>query len=103
MDIRWQVLEQERHPCVDIGLIDDMVVVEHQIDHGLDGREFVHDGRENEVNGVLAGLQYLQPRRTNPRRHLLKSGDHIGPECRRLIVGLVQREPGHPSRPGRNG
>jgi hypothetical protein len=88
------MLEQERHPVLQLAGIDQVVIVEHQHDVLGDGVELVEQRREDRVAGRR--LRRLQERQRPGARlweHHLQRGDQVGPEACGLVVGLIEREP----------
>ena len=84
---RRQVVEQERHPLLHLGRVDDVVVVEHQHDVVGDGAEVVEQRGEHRLDrGRLRRLQERERARADLRRHRLQRGDQVGPEGRGLVV-----------------
>ena len=59
VDLRRQVLDQERHRLVDLRRFDDVVVVEHQDEVVVDGVQIVEQGRDD---GLDLRLRHLQER-----------------------------------------
>ena len=93
VDLRGQVLQQERHPVLDVARVDDVVVVEHQHDIVRDGAELVEQRGEDRFDRRLGRLQERERTCTDPGHRRLQRGDQVGPEQRGIVVALVEREP----------
>ncbi len=99
-----QVVDQERHGLVDLGRVDDVVVVEHEHDVLVGAGEVVDDAGQHGGDGRTAGrLQECLRGRAQPGRRRAERGEHVGPVGRGVAVTGVQGQPGHgrPVRPVR--
>jgi hypothetical protein len=93
---RGEVVEQEGQPFVDLSRVDGVVVVQHQHDIAREGTEFVEQRGEDRVDRRrLRRLEERERPRVDPGHGSPQRGDQVGPEGCRLIVALVEREPGH--------
>ena len=81
VDLWGQVLQQERHPVIDVVRVDHVVVVEHQHDVVRHRAELVEQRGEDRLDRRRLGpLQKGQRTCADPRRRRLQRGDQVGPE-----------------------
>ena len=69
------------------------IVVEHQHDAVRDGAEVVEQSGQDCFDRRRGRLQLHERTCTDPGRCRLQRGDQVGPEHRRVVVALVEREP----------
>ena len=67
VDVRREVLQQERHAVADVGPVDQVVVVEHQVNVVRCGREFVEHRGEDGLDRRLGRLQEREHARLRRR------------------------------------
>jgi hypothetical protein len=93
-DLGRQVAEQERHGLVDVGCVDDVVVVESQ--HGRPGElvEIVHQADQNGLASLVA-VQQRQGLRTHLGATRLDGRDEVRDEPAQLAVLGIERQPRH--------
>ena len=104
VDLWGQVLQQERHPVLDVVRVDHVVVVEHQHDVVRHRAELVEQRGEDRLDRRWLGpLQQGQRPCADPRRHRLQRGHQVGPERRGLVVAWVERKPRRGPFIGRSG
>ena len=104
VDVRREVLQQERHAVAEVGPVDQVVVVEHQVDVVRCGREFVEHRGEDGLDRRLGRLQQREHVGSDAGHRCLQGGDHVGPERGGLAVALIEGEPRHrPVLRGRRG
>ncbi len=94
VDLRREVVQQEGHPVVDVPRLDHVVVVEDQHEVVLDGLELVEQGGEDLVDRRLRGLQQGERSRADPGDGRPHGAQQVRPECRRIVVPLVEGQPG---------
>ena len=93
---RRHVLEQERHPVLDLAGVDDVVVVEHEHDVVRDRAELVDQRGEDRLDRRrLRHPEERQRARTDPGRHRAQRRDQVRPEHGGLVVARVQGQPRH--------
>jgi hypothetical protein len=91
-----QVLQQEAERLVDRLGLDQVVVVQHQHDRlGRTGQLVDHHGRDRLARTGLRALQEPGGLLGNPRGDRVQRGGDVAPEPHRVVVSLVQRQPGH--------
>jgi len=90
-----QSLEQERHARLDLRALGEVVVVEQQVHVVGQHAELVEDVGQDGLDR-LVGAEEGEAGCTGTGCGALQSGEHVGPERRRLAVGLVERHPGEP-------
>ena len=95
VDVRREVLQQERHAVADVGPVDQVVVVEHEVDVVRHRREFVEHGGEDGLDRRLGRLQEREHVGSDAGHRGLQGGDHVGPERGGLAVALIEGEPRH--------
>lgn len=106
MRLRGEVLQQEGHPVVDLGRVDDVVVVEHLHDVVGEGAQIVEQSGEDRLGRRSGRRQERQRslaelvRRSGHRR---QGGDQVRPEPRGIVVPPVERQPGRGSFTTRRG
>ena len=104
VDVRREVLQQERHAVAEVGPVDQVVVVEHQVDVVRRGRELVEHRGEDGLDRRLGRLQEREHVGSDAGHRRLQGGDHVGPERGGLAVALIEGEPRHrPVLRGRGG
>jgi hypothetical protein len=90
-----KVLDQEGEALVDLGIGDQVVVVEHEDDLVGQRREFGAEHRENVGDDVDARGQQRGKGASAGRGVLCAQGfDDVCPEPHRIVVVAVEREPG---------
>ncbi len=81
------------------GGLDCVIVVQDQCGLGLERCELVQERSQDRLDWRrLMGLQGGERRVADAELHLLQSQDDVAPKARRIVVGGVQRYPGHPAR-----
>ena len=95
MKLRRSVVEQEGHVVADGGVVDEVVVVQHEGDlSGLDA-QLVDQGDEDILERPGRRVQEKQCRCGGARARALHCVQHVGPEPARVAVTFVERQPGH--------
>ena len=95
VDVRWEVLEQERHVRGDPRTVGEVVVVEHQVEPGGQRAELVEHGGEDGADRRMWCLEQRQRRGAHPGRRGVQRGHDVGPERVGLSLGLLERHPRH--------
>ena len=91
----WRlVLEEERHPVVHLGRLDEVVVVQDQHQVGRQPVEVVEQRSERRIDRRRGRRQQLERSVAESRHGGLHGGHHVGPEQRGVVVAPVQRQPG---------
>jgi len=91
------MLDEERHAGVDVGVDEQVVVLEHEQKLVIELCELVEQRRQHDLGRVDAADAERRPRAVAERRDdRAKSLDHIGPEPDR-VVSVVDVEPGERS------
>jgi hypothetical protein len=104
VELLGKVLQQERHPALDVRPVDHVVVVEHQHDVVRPRAELVEQRREDRLDRRWPGrLKKGKRGSSNLWRHRLQRSDHVGPEGRGLVVARVEGEPRSRWSTGRDG
>ena len=93
--LRREVLQQERHAGLDVGAVDEVVVVEHQPAVVRHGAELIEHRGEDGLDRWLARLQERERARADAWHHRLQGRDQVGPVRRGLAVALLKGQPGH--------
>ena len=75
---------------MDVGVGDEVVVVDHEDDLAVGGDEFVHDRAHDGVESVALSRTH---RFGQVRDRFLQSCGDVGPEARRVVVALVDLQP----------
>ena len=93
---RWrQVREQEGEGVVDRFGIDHMVVVEDKDEIVRQGGDLVEQGGQDRCGRQRRrGVEHSHHPRPDLRRDRLQGSDEVGEEARRVVIPVVQREPG---------
>jgi hypothetical protein len=92
----WQVLQQEAERLVDRLGLDQVIVVQHQHDRIGHASQLVDQrGRHRLEGSRLLALQQPGDRTGNPWARPVQCGGDVAPEPHWVVVGLVQRQPGH--------
>lgn len=95
MDVWRQVLNKECQSRLNVGVVDDVKVVEHQINLLLRLAKLVHQARQHTVDRLLAGFEDREQSLGDVAVGLPQCDKHMGPKRVRLIVGLIERKPGY--------
>jgi hypothetical protein len=103
VDARREVVEEEAERVVAGGVGDEVVVVQHQEQLCADRVQVVEQRRQDQSVKVGAGApQRLQRGRPHLRLDCPQGVHQIGPQAGRVVVALVDREPGDPAATGRH-
>lgn len=97
--LRRQMIQQERERLVDRPAGDRVAIVQDERERPSNFAQLVDQAGEDGLGrGRLRGLQ--QPQRDGAEAPLQRAerGDEIGEKARRIVVALIQREPGHAGR-----
>jgi hypothetical protein len=94
VQLRRQVIEQEGHRLVDRPRIDRVVVIQHENEAIRQGGELVEEGRQDRFDRRLRRLQHSCNPGTGICGNRLDRRHEVGEEPRRVVVSLVQRQPG---------
>ena len=93
VELRRQVVEQERHPGLDLRVVDHVVVIEHQHDVIGRGAQAVEQRGQGGLDGRRRCVEQRADRVGDARCRLLEPGDDIGPERCGVVVAGVERDP----------
>ena len=99
MQLRWKVVEQERDRLVHRPCLDHVVVVKHE--HDLPGRprQVVEQRRKRHIDRKGRRIVHkVQQLGTNARLDPLQRGNQVPQQTRKVVVSVVQRQPGDPRR-----
>ena len=90
-----QPLDEVRQRGVDLGIVDDVIVVEHQHDVLLGFAELVQEQRHQVLgHGHAQAAEKRDRRARHARLELLQRAHDVVQEVHRVAIGFVERDPG---------
>ena len=93
VDMRRETVNEEGHSLVDLAVVYDVEVIQHERQVVGNGAELVEQRADHEFDRRLRRIDESQSTGAHGRRNRLYCGDHICPESRWIVVALVKREP----------
>ena len=90
-----EVRQHERHSGPDVGPVDEVVVVEHQVNFVRSVGKFVEHRDQYGLDRRLGRLQQREHVGPEAGHRHLQGGDHVGPERGGLAITLIQGQPGN--------
>src|SRR5687768_6722526 len=89
------MLKQKGKSIVNRFGINQVVVVKHKQEIVWEDGDFIEQGRQNRFDWRwLRGLEYTQHAIANIRRNRLQRSDEIYQKASRVVIPLIQRQPG---------